>query len=87
MNTMIISHNSGAFFFAYRKEETLFLPNLCMPKMLSFFFFWRIQICVRNMTKIFTPLSTLARPGSVTCHSSLGGGGGGAMSATAVCAP
>ena len=55
-------------FFAYKKEETFLL--------------WRIQIRMKDMKIIFTPLPTLTRPGFLMCHSSLGGGGGGAMSTT-----
>ena len=63
-------------FFAYNKEEVLFLPNLWTRKMLRFL--WRIQICMKNMKIFFTPLPILTRPCSscVTHHSSLWGGGG-----------
>ena len=63
-----------------KKEETLFLRS-CVAQNAQIF--WRIQICKKNVTIIFSPLPTLPWPGSscVTRHSLLGGARGeGAMS-------
>ena len=61
--------------FAYKKEKTRFLPNLCMPKMLRFL--WRTQIYMKNFSPPSLPSPDwVPHVSFVTRRLGAGGGGG-----------